>query len=407
MLEPQLRFKGFKDEWKEISLKKIFAFFSTNSLSRADLTADGLIKNIHYGDIHQKFNNILDVEKEKLPYINPNIELSIKDNLCQNGDLIFADASEDYEGIGKAIEIINIGNNKVVSGLHTIHARDIESTMSIGFKGYLFNTPIIHNQIRILANGFKVFGISKNDICNLNVRIPNKMEQEKIANLLSLLDKKIELQKRRIEALKIYKKGLFNKIYKEKLKDIKESELREYAYLQGGYAFKSKLFSKKGIPIIRIANINENIVDLKDVVFYNKEIPIDSKFEINTGDILIAMSGATTGKIGIYKGKMRSYLNQRVGKIVLKGKAIIYSYLYFLFELSLYNMQLNSKLVAGAQPNISPLDIETLKFKVPSIEMQEHIANITININKKLEKEGNKLQELNDFKKGLLQKMFI
>ena len=407
MLIPKLRFKEFNDEWKEVSLKKTFTFFSTNSLSRADLTADGLIKNIHYGDIHQKFNNILDIENEKLPYINQNIELNIKNGLCQNGDLIFADASEDYEGIGKAIEIINVGNNKVVSGLHTIHARDIESIMSIGFKGYLFNTPIIHNQIRILANGFKVFGISKNDICNLHVRIPNKMEQEKIANLLSLLDKKIELQKRKIDALKIYKKGLFNKIYKEKLKDIKESELREYAYLQGGYAFKSKLFSKKGIPIIRIANINENIVDSKDVVFYNKEIPIDSKFEINTGDILIAMSGATTGKIGIYKGKMRSYLNQRVGKIVLKGKAIIYSYLYFLFELSLYNMQLNSKLVAGAQPNISPLDIETLKFKVPSIEMQEHIANIAININKKLEKEGNKLQELNDLKKGLLQKMFI
>ena len=117
LLVPKLRFKEFKDEWKAISLKKAFTFFSTNSLSRADLTPDGLIKNIHYGDIHQKFNNILDVEKEKLPYINPNIELTIKNNLCQSGDLIFADASEDYEGIGKAIEIINVGNNKVVSGL--------------------------------------------------------------------------------------------------------------------------------------------------------------------------------------------------------------------------------------------------------------------------------------------------
>ena len=407
MLEPKLRFKEFKDDWKEISLKKTFTFFSTNSLSRADLTADGLIKNIHYGDIHQKFNNILDVEKEKLPYINPNIELSIKDNLCQNGDLIFADASEDYEGIGKAIEIINIGNNKVVSGLHTIHARDIESTMSIGFKGYLFNTPIIHNQIRILANGFKVFGISKNDICKLNVRIPSKIEQEKISKFLIFLDKKMELQKRKVDALKIYKIGLFNKIYKEEMKTIKEEEIKKYAYLQGGYAFKSELFSKKGIPIIRIANINESIVDLKDIVFYDKEISIDSKFEINTGDILIAMSGATTGKIGIYKETMKSYLNQRVGKIVLKRKDIIYSYLYFLFELSSYNMQLNTKLVAGAQPNISPSDIETLKFKVPSTEMQEHIANMAMNINKKLEIEGNKLQELNKIKKGLLQKMFI
>ena len=224
---------------------------------------------------------------------------------------------------------------------------------------------------------------------------------------MSLLDKKIELQNQKIEALKIYKTGLFNKIYKEKLNDIKESKLREYAYLQGGYAFKSELFSKKGTPIIRIANINENIVDLKDVVFYDKEIPIDFKFEINTGDILIAMSGATTGKIGIYKEKIKSYLNQRVGKIVLKRKDMIYSYLYFLFELSSYNMQLNTKLVAGAQPNISPTDIENLKFKIPSIKLQEHIANIVMNINKKLEIEGNKLQELNELKKGLLQKMFI
>ena len=237
--------------------------------------------------------------------------------------------------------------------------------------------------------------------------IPNKDEQDKISTFITLLDKKIELQQRKIETLKIYKTGLFNKIYKEKLNDIKESKLREYAYLQGGYAFKSELFSKKGTPIIRIANINENIVDLKDVVFYDKEIPIDFKFEINTGDILIAMSGATTGKIGIYKEKIKSYLNQRVGKIVLKRKDMIYSYLYFLFELSSYNMQLNTKLVAGAQPNISPTDIENLKFKIPSIKLQEHIANIVMNINKKLEIEGNKLQELNELKKGLLQKMFI
>lgn len=409
MLVPKLRFNEFKDEWGQIDLSNVFTFYSTNSLSRADLVESGSIKNIHYGDIHQRFHNILDINIERLPYIKLDSKINIDNckNYCQNGDVIFADASEDYDGIGKAIELINIGNNKVVSGLHTIWARDINNIMSNGFKGYLFNTPIIHNQIRVLANGFKVYGISKNNICDLDVKIPSKSEQEKIANFLTLLDKKIELQKQKIEALKIYKIGLFNKIYKEEMKTIKEEEIKKYAYLQGGYAFKSELFSKKGIPIIRIANINESIVDLKDIVFYDKEISIDSKFEINTGDILIAMSGATTGKIGIYKETMKSYLNQRVGKIVLKRKDIVYSYLYFLFELSSYNMQLNTKLVAGAQPNISPSDIETLKFKVPSTEMQEHIANMAMNINKKLEIEGNKLQELNKIKKGLLQKMFI
>ena len=78
-----------------------------------------------------------------------------------------------------------------------------------------------------------------------------------------------------------------------------------------------------------------------------------------------------------------------------------------MFELSSYNKQLKTKLVAGAQPNISPLDIGNLKFKIPSIKMQEYISNITININRKIEIENHDLQELNELKKGLLQKMFI
>ena len=110
MLVPKLRFKEFNDVWNKISLKDTFSFYNTNSLSRADLSKEGIIKNIHYGDIHQRFNNILDVKKEDLPYIKSTIKSNIdnEDNFCQDGDLIFADASEDYKGIGKAVEIINI-----------------------------------------------------------------------------------------------------------------------------------------------------------------------------------------------------------------------------------------------------------------------------------------------------------
>ena len=235
MLVPRLRFKEFKEEWKKISLINVFTFYNTNSLSRADLSDEGLIKNIHYGDIHQKFNNILDVNKEKLPYIKSEINIRNEANYCQDGDLIFADASEDYEGIGKAVEVINVGNNKIVSGLHTILARDTKKVMSLGFKGYLFNTSLIHNQIRVLANGFKVYGISKNNIYDLNVRIPTKMEQEKITKFLILLDKKIELQQRKIEALKIYKKGLLKKIFDD-IKDnasIRLQDLYHFSYGEG------------------------------------------------------------------------------------------------------------------------------------------------------------------------------
>ena len=399
MLVPKLRFKEFKNEWNEITLKKILSF--KNGIN-GDKDSYGYgIKYISVGDILN--NTYITYDKIKgLVDIN---DKTLKENSVEYGDIVFQRSSETFNDIGQANVYLDKKQIATFGGF-VIRGKKIGNYNPLFFN-YLLKSPCNRKKIIVKGAGAQHYNISQEELEKIKVNFTVEKEQVKIANLFYSLDKKIELQQRKIEALKIYKTGLFNKIYKEKLNDIKESELREYAYLQGGYAFKSELFSKKGTPIIRIANINENIVDLKDVVFYDKEIPIDFKFEINTGDILIAMSGATTGKIGIYKEKMKSYLNQRVGKIVLKRKDMIYSYLYFLFELSSYNMQLNTKLVAGAQPNISPADIENLKFKIPSIKLQEHIANIAMNINKKLEIEGNKLQELNELKKGLLQKMFI
>ena len=384
LLIPKLRFKEFNDEWKEVSLKKTFTFFSTNSLSRADLTADGLIKNIHYGDIHQKFNNILDVEKEKLPYINPNIKLNIKDNLCQNGDIIFADASEDYEGIGKAIEIINVGKNKVVSGLHTIHARDIDSTMSIGFKGYLFNTPIIHNQIRILANGFKVFGISKNDICNLNVRIPSKTEQEKISKFLILLDKKIEIQKRKVEALKIYKKWLskklfsFNSIYEKKLGDlcsITTGKLDANAMNKNG---KYRFFTCA------------------------KEYYYINTYAFDTEALLISGNGAYVGYINYYKGKFNAY--QRT-YVLDKFNEDIFYIKYFLDEF--LPLRIFSEKKDGNTPYIVLSTLSNMTIKFPAFNIQKIIVNILSELDKKINLSEERLKLLSRLKNFLLQQMFI
>ena len=94
--------------------------------------------------------------------------------------------------------------------------------------------------------------------------------------------------------------------------------LGEVCGFQNGFAFKSSLFKDIGEPIIRITNINGNAVDLSNVKYFNAS---DYKsdlhpFAIYYGDILIAMSGATTGKIGYYCNKSTAYLNQRVGKFV-------------------------------------------------------------------------------------------
>lgn len=395
MAVPKLRFKEFKDEYKAYRLSDIVDFYRGNTLSKSDIKENGKFPCILYGELYTKYNEITE---KVISYTDRNDKNFFYSKI---NDVLIPCSGETALDISTSTCVLQ--DNVIVGGDLNVLRPKVQNGKYLSY--------LLSNKKRLIiakyAQGDSIVHLYGEKIKNININLPTFAEQEKVSNLLELLNKKIELQQKKIEALKIYKIGLFNKIYKEEMKTIKEEEIKKYAYLQGGYAFKSELFSKKGIPIIRIANINESIVDLKDIVFYDKEISIDSKFEINTGDILIAMSGATTGKIGIYKETMKSYLNQRVGKIVLKRKDIVYSYLYFLFELSSYNMQLNTKLVAGAQPNISPSDIETLKFKVPSTEMQEHIANMAMNINKKLEIEGNKLQELNKIKKGLLQKMFI
>ena len=110
-LVPKLRFPEFVEdgEWIETKLSNIYHFLVTNSFSRAQLNyKEGIVKNIHYGDIHTKFSTQFDISKEQVPFINPSIPLAnIKaQNYCKVTDILFADASEDTKDIGKRIEII-------------------------------------------------------------------------------------------------------------------------------------------------------------------------------------------------------------------------------------------------------------------------------------------------------------
>lgn len=215
---PKLRFKEFEDsgEWKEETLGKVCDFKSTNSLSREHLSYEkGIVKNIHYGDIHTTFSTLFDITKEKVPFIKYSVPVKIKkDNYCIEGDIIFADASEDIDDIGKSIEIINLNNEKLVSGLHTLLARQRKQKLAIGFGGYLFKSDWVRKQIQREAQGAKVLGISATRISRIRILFPqNIIEQQKIASCLSSLDELITAQSKKIEQLKQHKKGLMQGLF--------------------------------------------------------------------------------------------------------------------------------------------------------------------------------------------------
>ena len=281
---PKLRFKEFNDEWQPINLADIFQYFSTNSLSREQLSESGILKNLHYGDIHRKYNSIVNETKEITSYVK-DINYINKYKLLKNNDLIFADASEDYEGIGKAVEVVNVNNN-TVSGLHTILARDNSNVFAPMFKGYYFNSPTIHNQIRVLANGFKVYGISKEVINKLNIKIPSINEQSKIANTLYLLDEKIELQTKKIEDLKLFKKGLHNQLFNEI--DGEDYLLSDIAKFENGKGHEN-IVDENGNYIL----INSKFISTEGSVIKNCSEQLTPLYK---DDITMVMSDLPNGK---------------------------------------------------------------------------------------------------------------
>lgn len=220
LFSQELRFKADNgsefSEWEEKRFGEIFSFRTTNSFSRDNLNYDdGEIKNIHYGDIHTKFATLFNVTNELVPFVNSEIELKriAEDNYCKEGDLIIADASEDYEDVGKSIEIVNLNGEKVLAGLHTILARPDLHNMSIGFNGYLMKSEKIRLQIKTIAQGSKVLSISSKRLAVLTLVIPQIPEQEKIANFLTNIDIKIDLATKQLDTTKQFKKALLQQMF--------------------------------------------------------------------------------------------------------------------------------------------------------------------------------------------------
>ena len=156
-LMPKLRFPEFLGEegWASEPMSLVYSFKGNNSLSRDKLNyISGTVRNIHYGDIHTKFSTHFDITKEFVPFINEPEKGIVRDeNLCTEGDMIFADASEDMADIGKSIEVYNLNGERVASGLHTILARPEVDRISLGFGGHLFKSGWVRTQIQKEAQG--------------------------------------------------------------------------------------------------------------------------------------------------------------------------------------------------------------------------------------------------------------
>ena len=384
---PNLRFPEFSGEWEKCKVSELLDFYSTNSLCWEQLEYDTEnISNLHYGLIHVGLPTMVNLVQDRLPNIKDGNKPKNYE-LCKEGDVAFADASEDTNEVAKAIEFYNLNGRDVICGLHTIHGRDNKDRTVVGFKGYAFSSTAFHNQIRRIAQGTKIYSISTKNFSECYIGIPSKVEQAKIASLLHLIDERIVTQNKIIEDLKKLKSAISERLFKS---------------VKGSTVLLSDL-----CDIVKGKQINgENLSDSGNYYVMNggtEPSGYYDNYNVEASTISISEGGNSCGYVQFNTSPFWSgghcYSIQNIADKV--DNMYLYHYLKS-NEDAIMKLRIGSGL-----PNIQKKDLAMFKIIVPKIEWQIKISTFLSSLERKAEIEERIQNVMQKQKLYLLQQMFI
>lgn len=307
------------------------------------------------------------------------------------------------------------------SGVFVI--RPIFDKFSNKYMFWVLNSKSFTYFIDFFKNGSTVLHLYQNVFERFTFPLPSLSEQHAIANFLdhklAVMDAQIALLEKKRETYLRLRKSLINQTVRKGLNpkaEMKESgiewlgkipkhwevkRLKDIAIFVNGYAFSSKDFCYEGIPVIRIGNIFENHIDLRNSLKVSEDNLLKG-YEIRQNDILIAMSGATIGKNTIVKNFGKAYINQRVGII----RSFYNSFIRFIINSNSFLDYILIVNASSAQPNISSTNILNYFFALPPLSEQRAIAEYldvqSAKIDAIVENIGKQLTKLAQLKKSLI-----
>lgn len=375
--------------WKIKKLGDVLEIFPTASYSRSELSDEGEMQYIHYGDIHTKFDSLLEITDNTLPKISKS--KGEKYETIQLGDLVMVDASEDYQGVGKSTEVIALSRYNTIAGLHTFLLRDKGKYFCLGYKGYITMSDYVKKQLYIAATGTKVYSLSKESLKLIQLPIPPLEEQEKIAEILLSCDKAIRLTTQIITQLKQRNQGLAQQLLtgEKRVKGFENSVWKE-------------------VRLGEICKITTGKLDANEMVpngkyrFYTcaKDYFYINKYAFDTEALLISGNGAYVGYVHYYKGKFNAYQRTYVLDSFIENIRFIKHFL----DKNLKKRISNEKM-EGNTPYIILSTLSEMLIHLPSLKEQNAIAQILDTAHQELKLYEQKLQLLQAQKKTLMQKL--
>lgn len=405
------------EDWKTPEIKNVFKFLRTSSFSRNQLNyeTENETYYIHYGDIHATYKTpILDFEKvQTVPKLNDDVVLPATVDYLKDGDVIIADASEDYDGVGTVIELTNINKRKIISGLHTFALRDNSNLTIEGFRTYIFKNPLVKKALKTIATGSKVYGISKSNVQRFKIVLPPLPEQQKIAQILSTWDKAIALQEQLIAEKQALKKGLMQQLLTRKRRfagfeeEWEKMRFTDFSELFHGFQFRKEHFVESGCPVVKIGSlVDSKGLTMENATYISEETAENfESFRLHKGDVLMALTGGTLGKVAIVeKDYGKIFQNYRVGKFIPKENCTK-QYLSQLLQSFYVQQRVNSLVNEAAQPNFGKQDFNKIWIPLPPLKEQKKIASVLSNCDTEIENLIIHKDSLAQQKQGLMQQL--
>ena len=403
---PKLRFKEYNDEWKKIKLGEhlnICRGASPRPIEKYITVENNGVNWIKIGDISPN-ENVIKCTKEKIT-----IEGAKHSRYVRKGDLILSNS-------------MSFGRPYILEIDGCIHdgwllIQDLEKLFDKKYLCYLLDSDTVKQQYRKYAAGGVVINLNSELVRSVKVYMPNFHEQEKIASFLTLIDKKIEKQKELVELLKKYKRGLLSSIFSQNLR-FKDNDSNDYPdwiektlgeitdNISYGLNAASKKFDSKN-KYIRITDIDETTGKYNNLDIVSPDCVLSDEYKLKINDLLFARTGASTGKTYLY--------NENDGKMYFAGFLIKFSikeeyysnFIFYITQTSKYKKWVSIMSTRSGQPGINAKEYSKYKFSCPVYNEQVKISNIISKIDNIIEKANILLDFYNDYKKGLLQKMFI
>lgn len=382
---PKLRFKEFKDEWSTIELYKISSEISYG-MGLPSKEYDGINKYIRITDIDENTSKYTNKD-----IVSPDGELEDK-YIVKKNDILFARTGAST---GKTY-LYDKKDGKLYYAGFLIKANIINHDANFIFQQT--HTSKYNKWIKVMSMRSGQPGINSQEYGSYKFSITSKTEEYKISKTLQLLDKKIELQSKKIEALKLFKLELKERLFKIfetkqiELKDIiikwnKKNKDNKYSYVESvsnkyGFIAQNEQFEDRNVA----SNDTKNYYVIEKGVFaYNPS-------RLNVGSL--ALKG--NNKVSLVSPLYECFITNQNNK-----------FLYEWFNSKEFKKGTVSRFEGGVRNTLNFSNLCKIKISLPSLENQNKISNILNLYNNLIGLESQKLNKLIELKKGLMQSMFV